>query len=397
MMRPLVYVSLVVCVLAAACAPRIVTTHKPLITEPTEEKEQEIMRTELSLSDAHVIGADAFISRVTDAGGSVTFVFEDDRPFAQCHASTITQAPDGTYVAAWFGGTAEKDPDVGIWMARFVDGDWTPVTQAAKIEESAHWNPVLFTDAEGEVHLFFKVGPEIPHWRTYWMSSSDNGESWSDPAELVPGDTGGRGPVRNKPIILSDGAWLAPASTEYQRWEAFADRSADRGQSWQRSDNFMFDRSTFPGRGVIQPTFWESVPGRVHALLRSGAGRVLRTDSVDYGITWTPVYDSGLPNNNSSADVLSLEDGRLMLVLNPVGMNWGPRTPLSLAMSRDNGKTWQLLAHFEDDPTVVRGQSTEYSYPAIIRTQDGIAVTYTWRRERVRAWFIPLEAIPDGV
>jgi predicted neuraminidase len=130
----------------------------------------------------------------------------------------------------------------------------------------------------------------------------------------------------------------------------------------------------------------------VHALLRTCAGRVWRTDSNDYGVTWTPVYDAGLPNNNSGLDALLLEDERLLLILNPIGVNWGPRTPLSLAVSTDNGCNWKIKAHLEDDPANTK---YEYSYPAIIRTKDGIAVSYTWRRERVRCWFIPLSVLEE--
>ena len=40
-----------------------------------------------------------------------------EAPYPSCHASTIVQTPDGL-VAAWFGGTAERNPDVGIWVSR---------------------------------------------------------------------------------------------------------------------------------------------------------------------------------------------------------------------------------------------------------------------------------------
>ena len=66
----------------------------------------------------------AFTEKVLGQGGRVDFVFADKRPFAQCHASTITQPAPGVLLAAWFGGTEEKDPDVGIWFARFADGVW---------------------------------------------------------------------------------------------------------------------------------------------------------------------------------------------------------------------------------------------------------------------------------
>ncbi|MFO7974940.1 MAG: sialidase family protein [Candidatus Hydrogenedentota bacterium] len=328
----------------------------------------------------------AFEEKVLDNGGRIDFVFGDNRPFDQCHASTLTQPAPGVLLCAWFGGTEEKDPDVGIWYSRFAEGEWSPPKLLAKVDETAHWNPVLFTDPEAHTYLFFKVGPEIPYWQTYWMKTTDAGLTWTKPEELVPGDKGGRGPVKNKPIILSDGTWLAPASTELDAWKPFVDRSEDKGKTWTRSDNFAIDPEKIPGVGAIQPTLWESSPGNVHALLRTAAGRVGRADSTDGGKTWSPMRLTDLPNNNSGLDVLKLEDGRLLLVYNPIGKNWGPRTPLNLAASTDNGESWLDLVSLETE-------EGEYSYPAIIRTAEGVAICYTWRRERVRCWQIPLEAL----
>src|SRR5437763_1068436 len=45
-------------------------------------------------------------------------------PFPSCHASSIASTPSGL-VAAFFGGTEEKDPDVGIWVCRNENGKWS--------------------------------------------------------------------------------------------------------------------------------------------------------------------------------------------------------------------------------------------------------------------------------
>src|SRR5262252_7980711 len=72
------------------------------------------------------------------------FIYET-APFPQCHASTIAETKDGL-VAAWFGGTRERAPDVGIWLSRNVEGRWTaPVEVANGVQSPTNrypcWNP----------------------------------------------------------------------------------------------------------------------------------------------------------------------------------------------------------------------------------------------------------------
>jgi predicted neuraminidase len=112
-----------------------------------------------------------------------------------------------------------------------------------------------------------------------------------------------------------------------------------------------------------------------------------RVDSADGGRTWSPVQKTDLPNNNSGLDVVKLESGKLVLIYNPVSKNWGSRSPLNLALSSDNGKTWTDFAALEDE------RDMEFSYPAVVLTKTGIAVSYTWKRDRVRVWQIPLKAL----
>jgi len=312
-------------------------------------------------------------------------LFADERPFANCHASTLAWLGHDRFLAAWFGGTKEKHPDVGIWGASRSDGLWSPPRLLIKLREQAHWNPVLLCAPDGAVHLWFKVGLNPTVWSTWTMVSEDAGASWSEPRELVPGDVGGRGPVKNRPLVLSDGAWLAPASIEApagdgRRWDVFADRSEDGGLTWQRFD-VPIDREANPSAGAIQPSFWESSPGQVHLLCRTSFGYLGRSDSTDGGRTWSTLRDAGLPNNNSGIDLAHLPDGRLVLAHNPVAANWGARWPLRLAVSADGGETWPRSLDIE----TVEG---EFSYPSVIPVgEDRVACSYTWRRERIAGWF----------
>lgn len=325
-------------------------------------------------------------------------------PTQMCHASTILKLSNQDLLCAWFGGSKEGHDDVKIWMSRRVHGVWQKAIVVAD-EAVAHWNPVLFRLQDDEIMMFYKLGKEISRWQTMVVKSRDGGMTWSSPCEMVQGDYGGRGPVRNKPIRLSNGTILCPASREDGIWSAFVDASKDDGMTWLKKPEVVIrnvvgsktsrtvakvdsdipvSEQSFYGRGVIQPTLWESQPGIVHMLLRSTEGKIYRSDSTDYGDTWTDAYPTELPNNNSGIDLVKASNGNLFLVYNPVGKNWGPRTPISLSVSKDNGLTWQKLLDLD-------GGEGEFAYPAIIAEEDTLYITYTWKRENIRFWQIEVK------
>lgn len=325
-------------------------------------------------------------------------------PTEMCHASTVLKTGKNEFLTAWFGGSVEGAGDVAIWIARG-NGQNFSEPEVIAVSDEAHWNPVLFRLDEKKIILFYKVGNEIRTWRTMYRISTDNGNSFGEEEELVPGDIGGRGPVRNKPIRLKSGRILAPGSTEQGIWRAFADISDDNGKSWRKSQevevaNLCYEEGkrvvkendsdipvseqSFYGRGVIQPTLWESEENHVHMLLRSTEGRIYRSDSTDGGETWTFAYPTELPNNNSGIDLTKTADGRLFLVYNPVGVCWGPRTPISLAVSYDNGETWTTLQDLSS------GEG-EFAYPAIICDEESLYITYTYKRKNMAFWKINIK------
>ncbi|WP_135557185.1 sialidase family protein [Paenibacillus cymbidii] len=306
------------------------------------------------------------------------FIFGDERPFASCHASTVLPLPDGSVLAAWFGGTEEGAGDVAIWCAIRKDGGWSKPVNVTGEQHLPHFNPVLFGRQDGGIVLVYKTGWDIPDWISMVVVSEDGGHTWSAARQLVEGDdSGGRGPVKNKPIVGADGTLLAPASIERGNWDAFVDRSRDGGVTWAKSARVPLHRKQLQRRGVIQPTLWESAPGNVHMLLRSTEGSIFRSDSHDGGLTWGTAYATALPNNNSGIDLVRLDDGRLLLAYNPVAADWGPRTPLVIDVSRDNGAGWERLHVLEAD------EAGEFSYPAIVASGSGVHVTYTWNRQRI--------------
>jgi predicted neuraminidase len=296
-------------------------------------------------------------------------------PTTSCHGSTLVSLPSGVG-CAWFGGAFEGSRDTRIWWSFRSQDGWTTPDCVADVSRMPHWNPVLHAGTQG-IHLFFKVGIYPKRWQTYVTSRSFDGEDWSRPRELVPGDVGGRGPVKNKILRLRTGEWLAPASLERDEgWDCFVDRSVDEGVTWQAGELVPVDREALAGPGIIQPSLWTSSPGHVHMLARSSDGHVYRADSEDDGRTWACAYPIHVPNNNCGLDVLRLKSGALVLVCNPVNESWGPRTPLTLFLSHNNGHVWEEAAVLEDD-------EGEYSYPAVVSIPGGFGVSYTWKRERI--------------
>lgn len=325
-------------------------------------------------------------------------IFESETEFRQCHASTICVLPDGNLGAAWFGGEHEKAPDVAIWFSRREAGEWSKPRKVADQENVPCWNPVLFADGE-RLLLFYKIGNEIPDWQTFVKESRDSGLTWGEERELVPGDFGGRGPVKNKCIRLQNGAILAPASTEKGGWECFADSSEDGGRTWTRSSNVPIDREALAGSGMIQPTLWQDEKGTVHMLMRSSEGAIYKSDSVDGGHSWSKAKKTALPNNNCGIDLARLADGRLVLVYNPVPGNWAARSPIAVTVSEDNGETWSTPEILDHVPCRSNRERAEFSYPAIVAKGNDVFITYTWKRRTIAFWQLrfPERIIPDGL
>lgn len=302
------------------------------------------------------------------------FVFER-APFASSHASTIVEIPNGLLVA-WFGGTRESAPDVGIWVARYTGTQWEAVqkvTACAGVDGAPQpcWNPVLVVNA-GVVHLFYKAGPNPREWWGVERQSTDNGRTWSAERRLPAGILG---PIKNKPLILPSGAWLSGSSTEAigdgsGPWRVHFERSTDAGRTWTRIEPAANDKSV----DAIQPALLLHPGGKIQAIGRTRQQKLFSTWSSDDGRSWSALSLLDVPNPNAGIDAVSLKDGRYLMVYNPV---LDARTPLSVALS-DDGETWHRLLDLET-------AAGEYSYPAVIQTADGrVHITYTWRRERIK-------------
>lgn len=320
---------------------------------------------------------------------SAEFVYPlEGRATPQCHASTIVETEHGL-VVAWFGGTRERHDDVGIWVARHGNAGWSrpvEVVDGSEGEEREYpcWNPVLFQPSGGPLMLFYKVGPHPRAWWGMLMTSADDGQTWSAPRRLGRDAALGAandqliGPVKNKPVQLTDGTLLCASSSEHDGWRVHFEQSNDVGKTWSVVGPIN-DGSTF---GVIQPSVLVGPDGQLRVVCRTSKNGVVATSaSADGGSTWGPIEATNLPNPNSGTDAITLADGRHLIVYNHATR--GPRSlgrhVLNIAIS-DDGVTWRPVAALESG-----AKSDEFSYPAVIQARDGsVHATYTWKRQTVK-------------
>jgi predicted neuraminidase len=308
------------------------------------------------------------------------FIFET-APFPSCHASTIAETKSGL-VAAWFGGTAERNPDVCIYVARNENGHWAaPVAVADGVGFATNrfptWNPVLFQPTNGPLLLFYKVGPAPAAWWGMMTTSLDEGKTWSKPQRLPEGILG---PIKNKPVQLSNGDILCGSSTEGNGgWRVHFERTSDFGKTWAATAPVNDSKEI----GAIQPSILFYKGNRLQAVGRTRNDRIFQIWSEDNGSTWGKMSLLDLPNPNSGTDAITLRDGRQLLVYNhnvSTGSRNKGRSPLNVAVSND-GTNWLAALVLEEDLEAPSG----FAYPAVIQTRDGLAhITYTWERRRIK-------------
>ena len=295
------------------------------------------------------------------------------------HAATITAFPDGELLAAWYSYPGD-DELVGsaIYMTRRLAGSNTWQTPHLHIDRDVgDGNPVLYS--EGNAVWFFQA--VVPFgWSTAHIEmqrSADRGNTWTSPVEIA-GPLGAN--TRFAPLRLQDGSLILPAYDDLlQRSLFFSSRD---GEGW----TLLSVVATGGDHHPIQPSITALDDGRLLAVMRN-TGRewlwVMASD--DGGQHWSEPIDGGFANPASPAALQRLVSGDLVMVYNDSPRK---RRPLSIAVSRDEGRTWPFRRVLADGKDA-------YSYPSIVQSADGlIHVVYSLSRRRIQhitlneAWIV---------
>lgn len=284
------------------------------------------------------------------------------------HCSTLAEAPNGDLVCVWFGGSFECADDQALFIARRKRGErnWTTpevLTRGAPLRPPG--NAVVLRANPSRLMVFYdRMEEPRPIRNGRWrqgqlvsMSSDDNGLTWSADVEVQLGVGG----IRNAPLTLDTGELLVPMSNPTPRFLV----TRDGGATW--------DVSGAMDTGG-QPTAVQRSDGSLLCYLRNRPF-ILQSESNDKGKTWTPTKPSALPCPGAGMAMCRLRNGHFVLVYNS---NPEFRTPLSVAISRDDGTTWSRPVDLESNPG-------EYAYPCAIETSDGrIHVSYTFLRKTIK-------------
>ena len=370
----------------------------------------------------------------TDAAEDFTTapVFTEAR--GHVHASSIVETPAGALLVAWYengeptgtgpfeGQDMDKRQDVRISGARRAAGAtaWSRPYVLADTVDLPDNNPALGIDAAGRLWLLHATLLGVPE--KAWGSAltralvstdydRDGTPRWDASHTIVPKPPGFTSDVaraaeavrvgpgrttevaaranrllaavadpyarhlgwmpRNHPLVLPDGTVLVPLANENVNMAAMA-LAHDGGTRWTFS-------SLVPTAGVIQPSVVRLPDGTLQAYFRDarGTGRIARSTSSDQGRTWTAATPTDLPNPSGGIEAIVLRSGAIAVVHND--QTGQERDRLSIAISKDNGRTWPTRK------VIVHVPGERFDYPSVIQARDGrVHVTFSDNLKTIR-------------
>jgi len=209
----------------------------------------------------------------------------------------------------------------------------------------------------GDIALFYIQKNSLSDARARMRISKDEAKTWSEPT-LCVSDRVGYFVLNNDRVIqLDNGRLLMPVSlhqtpdTEWSNtgriWNYYSD---DKGKTWTPSEEVANPDSVMlqePGVVALQD-------GRIMMFLRNDSGVQYLSYSEDEGETWSPAEPSDIKSPVSPASIKRIPStGDLLMVWNNNGGEneaiAGKRTPFNVAVSKDEGKTWEHIKTIEDD------------------------------------------------
>lgn len=311
--------------------------------------------------------------------------------YPTAHAPALLELPNGDLLCAWFAGSYEGSADIHIICSRLPKGagQWEAPVEVSGDPERSEQNPSLFYGPDQAVWAIYTAqldrqpGKDNMQFTSQirCQKSTDGGKTWGEYETLFARE----GSFCRQAIqILSNGRWifgnwLCTDSEEGLSGDPSVFQiSDDEGKTWRQVD--------MPNsRGRVHPTVVELDNGHLAAFMRSReADFIYRSDSYDWGDSWTEPVPTPIPNNNSSISAIKLQSGRIAIAYNPTctpdpqpgKAAWpGLRCPVAVALSEDGGLTFPIIRWMERGEGYIgdenKTNNKQYEYPYIMQTKDG--------------------------
>jgi hypothetical protein len=233
--------------------------------------------------------------------------------------------------------------------------------------------------ASGEIALFYLRKNSPLDLRPVVRFSTDEAQSWSPPVEIVPESEMGYYVVNNDRVIqLDSGRLIVPAgqhvdntATSFSAYaEAVCYLSDDKGRSWRRGRG-----AARVGReiktGLQEPGVVPLNDGRLLMYCRTDAGRQYFCYSSDGGEAWSDPQPGALESPLAPASIERMPgSNKLLAIWNNNSTRGYHRTPLTAAISSDDGLHWTHVRNIESDPNGF------YCYTAIEFVDDSVLLGY---------------------
>ncbi len=217
---------------------------------------------------------------------------------------------------------------------------------------------------DGRIALFYLRKQSSTDCRPFLRFSSDEGATWSDAAAVIPDTESGYYVVNNDRVEqLDDGRIIVPAAEHFgplrEKYSGNARMlcylSDDAGATWRRGQPAA--EATRNGKPVVlqEPGVVPLSDGRLMMYCRTDSGSQYASYSTDRGETWSEPTPTTLKSPLSPATIERIPGSNDLFALwndheNIAPELAGKRTPLRMAISKDDGETWQTIATLEDNP-----------------------------------------------
>lgn len=307
------------------------------------------------------------------------------------HAPALIETEDGGMLCAWFAGSFEGSGDISIVVSKLdpESQTWSIPITVSQGENRSEQNPAFFRHPNGDIWLIYtsqisrQEGKDNMQFSSIIMvqKSQDEGLNWSDAEVLIHNE----GTFSRQPIqILSNGRWI------FSTWlcEDSADGLTNDPTEFQVSDDegTTWKPIRMPeSKGRVHANVIEIENGHLIAFMRSRfADFIYKSESKDYGDSWSVPESTSLPNNNSSISAIKLSTGEIAIAYNLNSASnatfgkiaWpGLRNPVAVSVSEDGGLTWPIGRIFEQAEGFIgienKTNNAQYEYPTLYQDRQG--------------------------